>query len=680
MNNKKLLIIALNISLFIGGCVDNNNLTTSLQPSRSETTPSSTTSSVIDNSSLNSTSSIDNNNYVDNNEFLERITSTYSYNMTSNDEMGLSSSKDVGVDKDMFENEVKFKAPNEGTIFLAEDYGISITGENNAGNLSILLSNIKSIEGNKIIKFTNGTYPFSASIDVTGIENLYLVGEEETLFAFSGWGTYFKASISKNVNIYNIDFDMINSPTISGTIKAINEEENQTIVTLSIPDEFDLNKSIYQNYAGSSCSYMECYFDENTGGYVPDTNANLFYNSPTSASNKGILGINYRHESRELDITLNHKFPYCSYKTPTIGKKVSFAYTMYENYGFYFLDCNDVYFENVNVYVAGGMGFRVDRGSNFNLNRTNFRTKEGSLRIMTCTADIIHTIALEGPLNITNCLLEGSHDDALNIKTFYTKIVSINAAAKEISIQQTQTECTIPFDVGDTIDVYNPENMEFIDSYTIKELVKNGTSYVFTVDKRPNRKIEGYNVGNATKVTELNLNNCIIRNKRNRGILLQSRKSQIVNCTFQNVVMGAIQVLSVTDTFREAIVPQDIKIENCKFISNSDDISVFAYGSKGTGSSIEDTIRNIEINNNLFYNTKGKAIWLLANGNTNIHHNLFYYPSKNNQIKVLMQKSKEIYFEDNVLYSPYSKDITFYEYSECNELTTKNNLSKGENV
>ena len=691
MAKNKLLVCALGAAMLLGGCsifdntISNNGgevpsttsqngeVTTPIEVTTPEVTTPEITPSTPE---VPPSTSVDTNNYVETNEFLNRITSPYSYNMTAKEEMGLTSAKDVGINQEKYENEVKFTCPSEGTVYLAEDYGITPSAENNAGNLSILLANIKSVQGNKIIKFKGETYPFSATVDVTGIKDLYLVGEEGTLFAYTGWGTYFEAALSTNINIYNIDFDMINSPTISGTIKRVSEGSGQSTITLSIPEEFDLTKSLYQNWAGTTCSYMECFFDETTGGYVPDTNANLFYNSPTSASKKGVLGATYRESSRELDIVLNHNFPYCRYKTPTIGKKVSFAYTMYENFGFYFLDCDTVNFENVNVYVTGGMGFRVDRGTNFNLNRTNFRNKEGSERIMTCTADIIHTIALRGPLNITNCLLEASHDDALNIKTFYTKITSVNAAAREISIQQTQTECTIPFEIGDQIDIYNPDNMGFIDSYTIKDMVKQGTAYTFTVDRRPNRDIVGYNCGNASRVTELNLNNCLIRNKRNRGILLQSRKSQIVNCTFQNVVMGAIQVLSVTDIFREAIVPQDIKIENCKFISNSDDISVFAYGSMGSSSSVSDTIKNVEIDNNLFYNTRGRAIWLLANGNTNIHHNLFYYPTKNNQVKVDIEISKDIYFTNNVLYSPYSSEITLYRYSVCEDMTIKDNLTK----
>lgn len=110
---------------------------------------------------------------------------------------------------------------------------------------------------------------------------------------------------------------------------------------------------------------MECYLDESTGKYVPDRNGNLVYNTPTGSTNtgyKGIFGVSYDNANRELAITINQNFVWDTYKTPVIGKMVSFAYTMYDNFGFYFQDCEEVYMEHVNVYVAGGMGLRADRG------------------------------------------------------------------------------------------------------------------------------------------------------------------------------------------------------------------------------------------------------------------------------------------------------------------------------
>lgn len=615
-------------------------------------------------------------NYLSTGEVLANLKeSPYQNNMNTTENIGLENIKEVGIDQEKYLNEERYPAPKEGTIYLAEDYDITPDGSNNAGNLSMLISTLKNIEGTKIIKFKSGNYVFGTTVTIQGIDDLYILGEEDTCFNYAGWGTYFDVKISNNIHINNIKFDMIHSPTIAGTIKSVSETDETADITLDIPDEFDLSDDLYTSWQQKQCSYMECYYDEASGGYVPDRNANLFYNSASSSSLKGVTNYRYDPTVKEITVTLKKSFPYCAYRTPKIGTKVSFAYTMYENHGFYFLDCNGVYLENVDVYVTGGMGFRVERGSEINLNRVHFSPKKGSQRIMTCTADIIHTIAVNGNINITNCSLEGSHDDALNIKTFYTKITSVNASAKEITVEQTQNEVSIEFSVGDKIDVYNPENMAYVDTYEIVDLFKNGTSYILTLNKRPNRDILSYNVGNATKTTKLKLQNSLIQNKRNRGILLQARDSEISNCTFRNVVMGAIQVLAVTDMFREAIVPQNVRIFNNKFINNYDDLSVFSYGSSGAPNAVADTILNTEIKNNYFYDGKGNAVYLLGNGHTSVENNLFHYEERSPEL-ISVINSNDISIKNNTLCCKNSQDITFVSQTNVTSLAEENNQKK----
>ena len=640
---------------------------------RTETTSSNKASNSNNSSNISSLESSNQNNFSNVNEVINRLNSSaFSNEIECKENIGLNDMKNVGVNKNRFENETLYLIP-EGTIYLAEDYNITPLGENNSGNLSSLLASLVNVKGNKIIKFKQGVYKFSATVDTDGIEDLYLVGDN-TEFLYSGWGTYFEAKVSKNIMISNISFDMEYSPTIAGIVKRVDRINNNPVVVLDIPNEFDLTQSLYQNWQNKTCSYMECYYDEKTDGYVPNRNGNLFYNSPSSSNIKGVYGANYSSSSKELAITLNENFAYRTkdYADPAIGTKVSFAYTMYENHGFHFVNCENVYFENVNVYTTGGMGFRVENGKNFYLNRTNFATKKGSNRIMTCTADIIHTIGLEGDLNITNCLLEGSHDDALNIKSFYTKVTSINASSKEIDISQTQNEVAINYEIGDTIDVYNPENMEFIDTFKIVDLTKIGTSYTLTVDKRPSKVKENYTVGNASKITKMTLDNCIIRNKRNRGILLQSRDSKIINCTFQNVVMGAIQVLAVNDIFREAIVPQNIEIYNNKFLNNYNDLSVFAYGDNPS-KCVTGTLKNVDIHNNYFFNGVGNTIWILANGNTKIHDNLVHYNKALTSVIMNIENSSSINVYNNILYNLTTANMSIVVSKSCLDLINENN-------
>lgn len=691
MKNKMLLILL----VLLTGCHVHNGETNSNESSllNSNNTISSellSSSCDVDSSSINgesssststseSSSSVALPNIIKEKEALDMLkNSPFSNYVNTEESLGLYEMYNVGVNKDRFDNEILYEVPEDGIVYIAEEQGITQDAETNTGTMNLFLKSIKSVEGNKIIKFKKGTYYFSGSIDILGIDNLYLVGEEGTEFINTGWSSYFEARVSNNIHINNITFDMKNSPAISGIIKSVSETSSQSKVVLDIPEEFDLKHNLYNSWEGTTCSYMECYYDELTGSYVPDRNGNLFYNSPTSASNKGVVGASYNNLSRELTITLNKSFPYCSYTTPKVGTNVSFAYTMYENHGLYFFQCENVYLENVNVHVSAGMGFRVDEGKNVYLNRVNYKNRDGSKRIMTSTADIIHTAALEGDLTITNSIFEASHDDALNIKTFYTKVTSVNASAREIEVTQTQNEVTINYEIGDTIEVYSTETMGLVDTYTVTDLMKSGKTYILTVDKRPRNVEVGQNVGNSTKATKLTLDNCIIRNKRNRGILLQARNSVISNCTFQNVVMGAIQVLSVHDVFREAIVPQNIQLINNKFINNWEDISVFAYGSSGSKNSLPYTIKDVDISNNYFYNGIGTNVNLLAVGNTNVNNNLFEYDKANTTKLINVNNSSDVFVKDNLLYSNCDNiDFIIKNDAVTNLIIENNSIKKG---
>ena len=62
--------------------------------------------------------------------------------------------------------------------------------------------------------------------------------------------------------------------------------------------------------------------------------------------------------------------------------------------------------------------------------------------------------------------------------------------------------------------------------------------------------------------------NNIIRNKRNRGVLVQVPNAIIENNTFMNVGHGSIQAATAMDIYNEATMPQGITIKNNKFINN----------------------------------------------------------------------------------------------------------------
>lgn len=599
--------------------------------------------------------------------------------MASLADYGLSEAAQVGIEASRFEEETLYPHPLEAKVYDVADYGITPSGSENSSAMASLLATLAQVSGPKVIHFPAGTYLFSTPFSLVNQKDLSLVGED-TLLSFTSWAGYLKATSSSNLHVEGLRFDMTPSPTIAGTIASVSETDTTATIALAIPDEFDLTNLLYTAWENGqkSCSYMECYYDGASQAFVPKLDGNLFYNSPSSSANKGIASLSYDAGNRQLSIVLNKSFPYDAYQTPSIGTAVSFAYTMYDNHGFYFRGCENVYFEHVSVYTSGGMGFRIDGGKNFYLNHFSFAPKEGSSRIMTATADIIHSACQEGDLLISNSTLSSSHDDALNIKSFYGRISSVSNALKEIRVDQTQSEVSLAFAAGDKIDVYDPSSMALVDSFLVQSASGAGTSYDLVLDHRPSLLSEGLLVGNDTKSVHFVLDNCLIENKRNRGLLLQSRRSAVKNCTFRNVIMGGIMVFSVGDQFKEAIVPEDITITSCKFLNCVSPLSTFAYGTSGPSSTPVGLIKNVTLTNNFFAMGSGKAISLSSLANSKATNNLVLWPTFTGDSLTLFRDDGLEISDNTACYpSPTSVSDFLVETKESSNISLARNQVKG---
>ncbi len=580
------------------------------------------------------------------------------------------SASNNGIIKNDFLYEVKYPVPKDGIVYNASDYNITSNNKTNAENLRNLLTSLEDVEGTKIIKFSEPVYYFSQSIVGANLEDVYFVGENNTKFIYTGWLTYFKITSSKNIHINNITFDMDPSPTISGNVHSVvYEDSTKATIAIDVDDHFDMTNPAYANWSETmSGSYAEYVYDSKYKTYVPDNNANLFYSNGVASGVKGILDIVYSPSDKLLHITLSKNFGACAYKSPEIGKRVAIGFRVYECAGFLFNECEDTYMESVTTYVAAGMGLRMNLGKNLYLNRVYFVRDHATNRLLTCTADILHTAALKGELIISNSYLEGSHDDAINVKTFYTKIDSVRSEV--IEVVQTQSEVVIGFEVGDEIDIINPTGFTPVARRKIVAITKIGTVYQLTLDEKVSIRYKGFLVGNHTQATRMTLENTLIANKRNRGILLQGRESIIRNCTFQNVTMGAVQVLAVADAFNEAIAPQNIIIENTKFLQCNSPLRVFSYD--GSLQSTIGAIRDVELLNNYFYKCYGNEIYLLGVENAKIKNNLFDCFS--NKTVISINTSGNVAVENNCTVSASGISTEFlYVDENCINVTENNN-------
>ena len=549
--------------------------------------------------------------------------SIYQEEMAVVDDAGLIDPSAVGVDYTQFHEEVRYPVPALETfvqVFYVADYGISPEADDNTHAFRAMLQDVQAVDGLKAIIFEAGNYKFTETIDFSNMDDLYLVGNE-TEWIMRTWQTIMRIESSNNFHINDIDFDYEISPTISGTISSVQPASRS--VSIRVDDAFDLTNFRYNGGKINFGNYMEYVYDDFSEAYIPDPQGMLRYNS-TGDNVRGISDGSYDHASRTLTLTFD--LVQGAFRAPEIGKVVSVGFTMYEHTGILVRNSKNFFMETVNIYTTPGMSIRTETSENIYLNRTNIMLREGSKRLMTATADGFHAGDTMGEIIVSNSLYEASHDDAINIKTFYFRVDSV--FRNNVTVNMTTTEIRIPIEVGDQLEFFEANTFTSKAIRTVVDVQSFGTTYEIILDENlPTGLVVGNDlVSNVSRIPQVTIENSIFRNKRNRGILVQFRDSVIRNNAFYNIAHGPLMVHAAMDVFAEAVVPQNIIIENNKFINNNQsrgllgDVAVFRFG----GQIVNNTITDITIENNYFYLSNYHAIYLRGTGQVDVRHNVFH--------------------------------------------------------
>ncbi len=547
--------------------------------------------------------------------------------------LGLSDPSNVGI-KEAEWNEIKYPIPADADcahVYKVTDHGITTDGTENAAKFNALMTELASVEGVKKVVFPAGVYPFEATLNIRGVTDLYICAEEGGLFEISmtNWTQGISINSCQNLHLNNFAFDYATPTVITG--KVVSATNGQVVI--AVDEGYDLTDPRYNGGKITWGSYMEFEKDRTSDGdrYIPDEDGNLLYNS-TGDQVKTISDGSYNPETRELTLTFSRAI-----SQTRKGTRVNVAYTMYEYYGMYASDCKNLYLENANFYHTAGMTFGAGNTENIYLNRFRLSPREG--RLMTATADGLHFGNCTGEVVLTNSVLEYSHDDCLNIKGSYA---AVTGSGEHTVSYNKSTDLHV--EVGEIIDVYETNTFRFVGSFTVTAV--DAAAGTYTVAETVTEDLSGgFMVCNASKSPKFTAHNCFFGNKRNRGMLIQCRGVEISNCTFKDIVHGAIQILSVADIFAEGIMPRDVVVKDNKFLGNSiEDVHIFTWGRGGT---TPGTIRNVTVQNNFFHGTGYYPVDILGGGDITVANNLFS-DIRGVKRSVLIRTSTDITVKDNL--------------------------------
>ncbi len=572
------------------------------------------------------------------NETVQKLSSSVyaDASLTDDNRYGLKDISNVGVVQSEAEKELY-------PIELTGEYEIieysQMTGANDYAKFSAAFAAAKQANdaGKKAIISLpeNGELHVNASLsgdatfafNISGYDGLYIKGNGcKVLISFNGFAFrgFLNVVNSKDVHINDLIVDYETPTAISGMISAIDMEK--MTITVEIPEEFNESVKRINESNESLKSYVE--FNEITR--APLEGGNFCTASEGFITGRTING----NETDGYEIVVQFGEAYkASFSDNALGHYAALGFSMYVYNGFVYDHCEDVYMENVTLHTCPGMGVVGRRTTNIFVNRMKIALPENSERLMTTTADGFHFAECYGEVKITGSLIEYTHDDALNIKSgYYYGVTSVEVRNKTLTISK-KTEGISKPEVGNVIEFYDKNTFEKLGAYTITEMISNisEASYTFKV-KEALKDAASWNLANVvatniSKTAKFTFTNNIIRNKRNRGVLVQVRDADISNNAFFNVGHGSISIHSSLDVFNEATMPKNIKIENNKLVNNnylmslSGDIYVFA---RSSSLGPVGTITDVSIKNNFIAKNGNAGVSLQACSDSAVENNLFY--------------------------------------------------------
>ena len=213
------------------------------------------------------------------------------------------------------------------------------------------------------------------------------------------------------------------------------------------------------------------------------------------------------------------------------GNYVVVGHCARDHSNFELADCRDVTIRNYRTVNGLGMGIFPFHCHNLTLDGVKMFHDETSPSVIANSADGIHAFACSGDFIVTNCVVEGTIDDALNVHSnFYT----VDAAEGNEIVAFTGLEPEGPtaiFRAGDRIAVHRGYTLDRTGEYTITATrVVDEKHVAFTLDRPVGKHAKKDIIENLSTQCRLLISNSRF-GKSNTHLRLQTRGGIVIeNC------------------------------------------------------------------------------------------------------------------------------------------------------
>ena len=514
---------------------------------------------------------------------------------------------------------------------------------------------INSTPDGEVCVLENKEYYISRRVVIENKNNVTIDGNNATIVSkYVNSDDYTKSVDAflikhcNNVALTNIYMDTSVPASIVGTFKEI-DKENKTAV-IKIDDDFKINgNEVLMTFNtidadGSSDYHMQYYAKHPDPNIVTVVFGEVVLANTYSSAKYDYLGNN------TYKVYFNHPIS----DLLTVGERVSIRHTMYGPAAITVSDSNKTLIKNVTMYHVPGMAIVVlPRSTDMVVDGLKVVAKEGTNCLMPGNCDGIHLTGLHGDFVLKNSVFDGLGDDALNIHATAGTITQlIDENTVKCNYCKKSPDGVLPVrwcEPGDTIITYDPINMQ----KTAELKATDFTDGILKFELISGEYKLGDTMQNLTYAPSCTVDNCIIRNSRARGVVIQTSNVEIKNSVFFGASSAAIKVApdfnywyEVGPTYNLNI--HDNIIEKCSFRSAVDpDICVFTKHST-TETDVKHLHKNIVIENNVIKRSLVSCISITATDGVTIKNNRFEGRQDRTNPAIKTHNCTDVVIENNI--------------------------------
>lgn len=501
----------------------------------------------------------------------------------------------------------------------------------NADEIENLINSAKSGE---ICKLENKEYYLSRRVVIKNKENIIIDGQGSKIITkyvnyddFTKSTDAFLIEDSKAVTLKNFVFDTDVPTNITAVIEDIYElNETESAVIIKVDDCYNINGNevlMAFDSADSDGSFDYKFHkyslhknNKNIVTYMQDEI--IVFNTYAGLKNDYLGDNRFKLYMLTKEIT-----------KATVGIRFCVRHTMYGSSVITVRNSDDTVIKDITMHSTPGMGIIVlARSNNMVVDGLKIIKAEGSHTLMAGNCDGIHLAGLTGKFVMKNCVYDGLGDDALNVHATAGTITGIDLDNKTLKVNYCKKfeDGVLPkrwCQKGDEIRVFNPENLEHIATFTVEEFEDERLKFSDLKGKLE----KGFMIQNAVFTPACEVDNCVMRNTRARGLLFQTENVEVKNCEIYGISSSGILAAPAFEQWYEVGPVHNMYIHNNKFIKcgfvngkeavfvgsnhNSADIKVWHLHS------------NIRVEDNVFEDCPGTQISIAATDGVAIKSNVF---------------------------------------------------------